>query len=160
MVSVFPCAERFGKKTTWWFHKLWCLTVEQQCTIMKKRTSNSCMPEAHMWSLNVEHLQVNTCQSKYDWAPLATSSLLSVKMWLSPALATSSLLSEVTHRCFTWSRLHKLLTVITLNSFNGKSNSEMSWVRLSLTDLSTHCVLTWATNLIPFPRIFLKKIIC
>lgn len=42
---------------------------------------------------------------------------------------------QVTHRCFTWSRLHKLLTVITPNPFSWKFNSEKSWMCLSLADL-------------------------
>lgn len=138
MVSVVPCAERFGK-TTWCLHKLWCLTIEQWFTIMKKEQLTAVC-------------QKPTCVPSMSRPP---GEHQSIKIWLSSTVATSE--PEVTHCCFTWSRLHKLLTVITLNSFNGKSNSEMSWTRLSLTDLWAHCVLTWATNQISFPSIFLQK---
>lgn len=133
-------------KTTWCFHKLWILTIEQRFTIMKKeqliaiRQKPTCGP---------------SMSSTSRWTPVDQTMIELHTGHLLSAMTGFIADPEVTHCCFTWSRRHKLLTVITLNSFNGKSNSEMSWSHLSLTDLWAHCVLIWVNNQISFPRIFL-----
>lgn len=102
---------------------------EQWFTVSFKSTSTGCMQGTFTCSLNVKHLQVHAGQSKYDVAALGAP------RWLPLLLRQVSKRSLVTHCCFTQSRPHKLLPLITLNPFNRKSNSEMSWTRLSLADL-------------------------
>lgn len=126
----------------------------EHCIIVAfKSTSTGCMQGTYTCSLNVKHLQVNASQSKYDMAALGAP------RWPPPLLRQVSKRSLVTHCCYTQSRLHKLLPLITLNPFNRKSDSEMSWTRLSCRFVGEEFIVSriGQPTKYPFRRYFRKK---